>query len=708
MIGKFLKLPHTSGVQLVFSGEDRDHGAPSVFILGRRSRIQRYAQHAADKIPGLAGALAVMRDGEPTTISHVVVQTPAPPNAPPNTPPTTTTRRITLCFLPCTASRYNNDIRPDAIAEIIARHCRLLPPGSFFEIHIVIDEPSQALPAGLAIAKALPLYSRKSLHSKAHAHAHDDNKPTVSKNPASRITVCFGLAGSPRKALEEPQLDLIEATADGTRLAAYLVDAPCEEMHTDLFATQCRVMATALGGEANGVFMRVIRGEELLETGLNLLYNVGKAAEHPSNLVVLTYVPPGTRPDESSSSSFAMVGKGIVFDTGGSSCVKTVEGMRGMKRDMGGAAAVLGAFQTIVRQRLCRYPVHAVLCLAENQVSEKATRIDDILVGYSGKSVEINNTDAEGRLVIADGVSYAIRILNAKVVVDVATLTGTQAVATGRKIAALYSSSETLEKLAAQSGKMTGDLCHPLPYMPEFWREHLVSDVADMKNAASRRDNCPSACAAQFIEEHIPAGFGENWIHVDIAGPSAAGDRGTGFGVGLLVGLVDQVDSVGPLVVRSPSQEAGPVVMPVAHQSHVARLVVAPSAPPACITTAPQASAPHVSNERSIVSGTATGGGVDQKHVPYVHNGGHNKRGPPATTVPPSSHDNAHESQQVHACSGLLAMRSAASRQNPANHIANNPPPFHTAKRARSTSASGSPVLVGPGPNSHAQRHHVR
>jgi len=395
------------------------------------------------------------------------------------------------------------------------------------EVHMILDDHSDAFASGVAVAKGLPLYSRKTTHIQPMEPQH-----------YSKVIVSFALASRPDIRVSDLiDLDAIEAAGDGTRLAAYLVDAPCNEMHTDLFVNQCRLLAKALGGEENHVFLRVLRGEDLREAGLNLLFNVGKAAEHPSNMAILTYAPP----EASSSKCITLVGKGIVFDTGGT-CMKTSENMRGMKRDMGGAAAVLGAFQSIVRKRYIRHVVHAVLCLAENQISEKAMRIDDIHVGFSGKTVEINNTDAEGRLVVADGVAYASRMLNSAVIIDVATLTGSQAVATGRRIAAIYSNSEQLEDLAVQAGRVSGDLCHPLPYVPEFWRSHLESDIADMKNAVSKRDNCPSACAAHFIEEHLPGDYSGAWMHIDMAGPVSLGDRASGFGVGLLSQLFYQVD----------------------------------------------------------------------------------------------------------------------------------------------------------------------
>jgi probable aminopeptidase NPEPL1 len=245
-------------------------------------------------------------------------------------------------------------------------------------------------------------------------------------------------------------------------------------------------------------------------------------------LVVLSYAPPGA------ARTLAWVGKGIVYDTGGLS-LKTKEGMPGMKGDMGGAAAVLGAFAAAVRLGVPAR-IHALLCVAENAIGPAAIRPDDIITLYSGRTVEINNTDAEGRLVLGDGVAWAVKHLRPDVLVDLATLTGAQLVATGKRHAGVVCNDEELEAAAVRAGRASGDLVHPLPYVPEFFRREFKSDVADLKNSVKDRSNAQSSCAAQFIAEHL-GGYDGPWLHVDLAGPSANGERGTGFGVALLLTL---------------------------------------------------------------------------------------------------------------------------------------------------------------------------
>jgi probable aminopeptidase NPEPL1 len=159
---------------------------------------------------------------------------------------------------------------------------------------------------------------------------------------------------------------------------------------------------------------------------------------------------------------------------------------------------------------------------------------------YSKKTVEVNNIDAEGRLVLADGCSYAHQHLNPRCIIDMATLTGAQGVATGKRHGAIYTNDEGLELSAVASGKASGDLVHPMPYCPEFFAREFDSDCADMTNSVADRSNAQVSCAAQFVGNHIE-GFLDNggkWLHIDMAYPVHAGERATGYGVALLYDLV--------------------------------------------------------------------------------------------------------------------------------------------------------------------------
>ncbi|XP_059118013.1 probable aminopeptidase NPEPL1 isoform X2 [Peromyscus eremicus] len=312
--------------------------------------------------------------------------------------------------------------------------------------------------------------------------------------------------------------------AEAVRLAARIVDTPCNEMNTDIFLEEI----TQVGKEL-GITPTIIRDEQLKTRGFGGIYGVGKAALHPPALAILSHTPDGA------TQTIAWVGKGIVYDTGGLS-IKGKTTMPGMKRDCGGAAAILGAFRAAIKQGF-KDNLHAVFCLAENAVGPNATRPDDIHLLYSGKTVEINNTDAEGRLVLADGVSYACKDLGADIIVDMATLTGAQGIATGKYHAAVLTNSAEWEVACVKAGRKCGDLVHPLVYCPELHFSEFTSAVADMKNSVADRDNSPSSCAGLFIASHIGFDWPGVWVHLDIAAPVHAGERATGFGVALLLAL---------------------------------------------------------------------------------------------------------------------------------------------------------------------------
>ncbi|XP_048956328.1 probable aminopeptidase NPEPL1 isoform X3 [Canis lupus dingo] len=367
--------------------------------------------------------------------------------------------------------------------------------------------PTDSCPLYLNYATVAALPSRVSRH----------NSPSAAHFVTRLVRTCLP-PGTHRCIL-----CLTNAT-EGVRLAARIVDTPCNEMNTDTFLEEIKKV-----GKDLGITPTIIRDEELKTRGFGGIYGVGKAALHPPALAVLSHTPEGA------TQTIAWVGKGIVYDTGGLS-IKGKTTMPGMKRDCGGAAAVLGAFRAAIKQGF-KDNLHAVFCLAENSVGPNATRPDDIHLLYSGKTVEINNTDAEGRLVLADGVSYACKDLGADIILDMATLTGAQGIATGKYHAAVLTNSAEWEAACVKAGRRCGDLVHPLVYCPELHFSEFTSAVADMKNSVADRDNSPSSCAGLFIASHIGFDWPGVWVHLDIAAPVHAGERATGFGVALLLAL---------------------------------------------------------------------------------------------------------------------------------------------------------------------------
>jgi len=422
--------------------------------------------------------------------------------------------RIVLVVLPSKCSRHNCPAQPHALSRGLAS----VAASGTHPIFIVLCNATNAtvLASACAAVRAFPMYSRKgSAAAKADA--------------VVRLHIHVKDGGA-------FDIDRVAHAASSIRIAAALVDAPCSELHTDRFVEIAAGVASELGEDS--ATMSCIRGTELRDRGFGGLWGVGCAAERPPALVILEHCPPGVDPK---SPSIVLAGKGIVYDTGGLS-IKGKFDMPGMKRDMGGAAGVLGAFRSVVLSGTCRHRLVALLALAENAVDERSTRPDDILHMYSGKTVEVNNTDAEGRLVLGDAVSYAAKHLNPSVIVDMATLTGAQGISTGKAHSALYCNDEELEALAVQCGRATGDLCHALPYCPEFFQKEFASTVADMKNSAKDRSNAGSACAGQFIGSHLGSYVDSGrWLHIDMAYPSFTGERATGYGVALLAELVSRI-----------------------------------------------------------------------------------------------------------------------------------------------------------------------
>ena len=180
--------------------------------------------------------------------------------------------------------------------------------------------------------------------------------------------------------------------------------------------------------------------------------------------------------------------------------------------------------------------IDCILCCADNAIDSRSVRNDDILVMKSGVTVEVNNTDAEGRLVLGDGVYHACTETGGApdVVIDMATLTGAQGVATGLRHAAVLTASVQWEDKILAAGKKSGDLCFPILYCPEFNAPEYKSNVADVKNSVANRANSLASCAGYFIENNLPKDYKGAWLHIDMAYP-VANDRGAvGFGVALI------------------------------------------------------------------------------------------------------------------------------------------------------------------------------
>jgi probable aminopeptidase NPEPL1 len=411
-------------------------------------------------------------------------------------------RRVSLGVLPDAVSRHLSPSRNHAVAECCAKADLR---GERVGVVLVLDEAAHLLPCVVAAGRAFRRFQRKS-----------------SKKPAPKVTI----AACSRDGAPIAPSETVERTLEVSRWVAELVDTPTDEKSTaDLSAAAKKLVSKKAKAKE-------LVGDALIKAGLRGVHAVGRAAEVAPRMLVLSHKA------RNAKLRVALVGKGIVFDTGGLH-IKPRGGMEGMKSDMGGAAAVVAAFDVLVREGV---PVHlwAITPLAENAVGPRSYRPDEILTLHSGKTVEINNTDAEGRLLLADAVSWAARELEPDLIIDAATLTGAQGVSTGKRHAAVVSNRAGLEALAVRAGRTSGDLVHPLPFAPELYQSEFKSEVADMTNSVKDRSNAQSSCAAQFIYGHI-SDLDTPWLHVDLASPAHVDGKGTGFGAALLAEVVRSV-----------------------------------------------------------------------------------------------------------------------------------------------------------------------
>merc|ERR1719225_470499 len=441
----------------------------------------------------------------------------------------------TVAALPAKVSRHNTQSRAHSITKII----KTLTSSSNESI-VIVCRRENVYASGCAVARAYSSYTRKTTGDPPNVTSRGGKEALV--NVEFLIVDEDGEAESKAvpSQLSEEDIRALETSCEAIKISARIVDTPCNEMNTDAFVEEAKRIATNLG-----IVPTIIRGEELRERGFGGIYGVGKAAAHPPALVVLSHKPAKT------NRSIAWVGKGIVYDTGGLS-IKTKTGMPGMKRDCGGAAGVLGAFYVAVKNGF-KDRLHCVLCLAENSVGPLATRPDDVHTMYSGKTVEINNTDAEGRLVLADGVAFAAKDLGCDVILDMATLTGAQGISTGRYHACHRSNSQQWESAVSVAGRASGDLSFPGVYCPELQYPEFNSPVADMKNSVADRNNAQPSCAGLFIMSHLGWDWPGVWLHVDMAAPAYTGDRATGYGIALLNCLFGSASQSSLLQSAAPS-----------------------------------------------------------------------------------------------------------------------------------------------------------
>ncbi|MGI9518859.1 MAG: leucyl aminopeptidase [Pirellulaceae bacterium] len=326
-------------------------------------------------------------------------------------------------------------------------------------------------------------------------------------------------------------LDRGRILAEAIHLTRTLVNEPANEVYPETFAAACQ-----RAGQDSGFEVEVWDEQRLEQEKCGALLAVSRASDRPPRLAIMRYSGSNDGP------LLALVGKGVTFDSGGLS-IKPTSGMLTMKRDMAGAATVLGAMQAVAQLGL---PVNliGVVGLVENMINGRAYKLGDVLQSRNGTTIEVHNTDAEGRLVLADALNVAVTCGAARII-DLATLTGACVVALGNDVGGLMSNDDEFCEQVRAASMECGEAAWPLPMFSEY-DELIKSKVADIKNVGDGRAGGAITAAKllqQFVNE-LP------WVHVDIAGPSfvekpvAWIDAGaTGYFVRTLVNLIDQMSS---------------------------------------------------------------------------------------------------------------------------------------------------------------------
>ncbi len=373
----------------------------------------------------------------------------------------------------------------------------------------------------------------------------------VHKTEKKAVVDFFGEDGILEIQVAENELENVKIAANiGQEIAATqarimaLVDAPAN------FKYPQKIAEFALAsGEKYGFDVKVFDEKQCLELGLHALLAVGKGStENPARFIVMEYswASLGNRISASldnpnSGKKIGLVGKGVTFDTGGIS-IKGSASMSYMKSDMGGAGAVLGTMELAAKLKL---PVHliGVIPCTENCVDGNALKPSDVISSYSGKTIEVIDTDAEGRLILADGLAYIKKNYEPDVIIDLATLTGNCIAALGYAAAAMLSNNDGLSDKLLTIGQLTGEKLWRLPLWDDY-KDMMNSDIADIKNLSSA-PVAGAITAAKFLEVFIDGHT--NWAHLDIAG-MAFGDSeftkmksGTAYGVRLLTAFLRQL-----------------------------------------------------------------------------------------------------------------------------------------------------------------------
>jgi leucyl aminopeptidase len=333
-------------------------------------------------------------------------------------------------------------------------------------------------------------------------------------------------------AVRTADLKRADRVVDAVNGARDLSNTPANHLTPTDLADHAKALADGIAG----LSVTVLGPSKLEKLGAGGLLGVARGSDEPARMIVMRYRPSSpARPGE----VLGLVGKAVTFDTGGIS-IKPSNGMEEMKMDMGGGAAVIEATALIAALGL---PVEiiSVVPATENMPSGRAVKPGDVLTALNGKTIEVINTDAEGRLILADALTHAARE-GATRLIDFATLTGAIVVALGEVYAGLFGSDDEWTGLVREAADSSGDLAWPMPLHARY-APLIASQVADLSNSSNKRQ-AGAVYAAQFLREFTE---GVPWCHVDVAGTAMVSGKGTGFGVRLILAVAERLAEPAPL-----------------------------------------------------------------------------------------------------------------------------------------------------------------
>jgi len=391
------------------------------------------------------------------------------------------------------------------------------------EVTLMVDQMTgfaQAAP-GRAARYALGALLRAYRFDRYKTKQKPEDKPSLDK-----VTVMVGDPAAARRAFAD-----MEKVADGVFFTRDLVSEPANVIFPKSLSVEAKKLTKL------GVRVQVLGVAEMRKLGMGALLGVGQGSAHESQLLVMRWDGTGAKGKGKAAQPIAFVGKGVTFDTGGIS-IKPAQGMEDMKGDMAGAATVVGLMHALA-ERAAKVNAIGIIGLVENMPDGQAQRPGDIVTSLSGQTIEIINTDAEGRLVLGDLLWYVQDKYQPQFMINLATLTGAILVALGQEHAGLFSNNDALAEKLANAGKNSGEKVWRMPLGKEYDKQ-IDSKFADMKNTGGR--NAGSITAAQFLQRFVNE---TPWAHLDIAGTAMASPASdinrswaSGWGVQLLDALV--------------------------------------------------------------------------------------------------------------------------------------------------------------------------